>query len=156
MNERWADVPGYNGRYRVSSLGRVQSNARGAWAFMQGRPGRGNYIRVGLSQPGDRSPRSFFVHKLVLLSFRGPRQAGQVVRHLNGDPSDNRLENLAYGTAAENQRDSVRHGTQWHKGKTRCPHGHEYTPENTYIRPNGGRKCRTCNRENERLRHGGR
>jgi len=27
---------------------------------------------------------------------------------------------------------------------THCIHGHEFTPENTYIRPNGNRSCRTC------------
>lgn len=31
--------------------------------------------------------------------------------------------------------------------KTHCPKGHEYTPENTIIRPNGTRACRTCGRE---------
>lgn len=30
--------------------------------------------------------------------------------------------------------------------KTHCKHGHEFTPENTYIRPTGARQCRTCNR----------
>lgn len=29
---------------------------------------------------------------------------------------------------------------------THCPQGHEYTPENTYIPPKGGRYCRTCGR----------
>jgi hypothetical protein len=37
--------------------------------------------------------------------------------------------------------------------KTHCPHGHEYTPENTYVNPNpdGGRICRTCKRQRDRL-----
>jgi hypothetical protein len=36
--------------------------------------------------------------------------------------------------------------------KTHCPHGHEYTPENTYHNPNvnGGRICRTCKRARDR------
>jgi len=29
-------------------------------------------------------------------------------------------------------------------GKARCKHGHPFTPENTYYRPNGERRCRTC------------
>jgi len=34
----------------------------------------------------------------------------------------------------------------WHLSRTHCPHGHEYTSENTRIHPNGGRDCRACNR----------
>lgn len=37
------------------------------------------------------------------------------------------------------------HG-KYQRSKTRCPAGHTYTSKNTYISPNGNRKCRTCNR----------
>jgi hypothetical protein len=30
------------------------------------------------------------------------------------------------------------------RNKTHCAQGHEYTPENTYLRPSGGRHCRAC------------
>lgn len=30
--------------------------------------------------------------------------------------------------------------------KTHCMRGHEFTPENTYIKPNGTRRCKTCHR----------
>lgn len=47
-------------------------------------------------------------------------------------------------------------GKGWHKLITHCPAGHEYTPENTYVGPDGGRDCRTCvrirNREAQRRR----
>jgi hypothetical protein len=36
--------------------------------------------------------------------------------------------------------------------KTHCPQGHPYSQENTYLRPNGHRKCRTCKREGDRRR----
>lgn len=41
--------------------------------------------------------------------------------------------------AAARKRKGGQHGTETH-----CPHGHPYSPENTYIRPRGGRECRTC------------
>lgn len=34
--------------------------------------------------------------------------------------------------------------------KTHCDHGHEFTPANTYITPDGRRQCRTCQRERSR------
>lgn len=34
--------------------------------------------------------------------------------------------------------------------KTHCIHGHEFTPENTRVRPGRGRECWTCHRERTR------
>lgn len=34
--------------------------------------------------------------------------------------------------------------------KSHCPHGHEYTPENTYYPPRGSYVCRACNRAKTR------
>ena len=34
-----------------------------------------------------------------------------------------------------------------HTNQTHCKHGHEFTPENTYVRPNGARQCRQCKGE---------
>jgi hypothetical protein len=36
---------------------------------------------------------------------------------------------------------------------TYCKHGHEFTPENTHIRPNGARVCRECYRKRNRERY---
>lgn len=41
-------------------------------------------------------------------------------RHLDGDPSNNELANLKWGTASENQRDRARHGTS--NAGERCAH----------------------------------
>jgi hypothetical protein len=39
----------------------------------------------------------------------------------------------------------VRRGINWQRGKTHCPRGHAYTPENTITgAPGQGRKCRAC------------
>lgn len=37
--------------------------------------------------------------------------------------------------------------------KTHCVHGHEFTEENTYIRPDGSRNCRICQREHRGKSH---
>lgn len=57
------------------------------------------------------------VHVLVAEAFFGPRPTGMVVRHLNGDASDNRPSNLAYGTQSDNIADCFRHGTKTARSK---------------------------------------
>jgi len=50
------------------------------------------------------------LHRLVLLTFRGPSPGGNDCRHLDGCRSNNRIENLAWGTRQENMDDRTRHG----------------------------------------------
>ena len=75
----------------------------GAWLSHTPRP-RGSYMMVSTRTCGSRR-----VHVLVLEAFMGLRP-GLKCRHLNGDPLDNRLANLRWGTQAENCADTVRHG----------------------------------------------
>jgi hypothetical protein len=53
-----------------------------------------------------------FLHSVVLEAFVGPRPEGLVGRHLDGDPSNNKLSNLRWGTAEENYDDRRSHGTE--------------------------------------------
>lgn len=50
-------------------------------------------------------------HTIILLAFVGPRPKGYDCLHANGNPGDNRLVNLRWGTRAENMDDARRHGT---------------------------------------------
>ncbi len=103
--EEWRPVPGWVGRYEVSTLGRVRSLVVGR----ELRPNRWQgYCRVLLGWHRRQFRAS--VHSLALTSFVGPRAPGMEARHLNGDPTDNRLVNLAWGTRAENDADRERHG----------------------------------------------
>lgn len=99
----------FNGRYRVSNIGRVQSRRSGEWLDIKQQTDRGGYRYVGLSYGKRGSVKLMKVHRLVLAAFRGmsPLQC----RHLDGNRSNNRLSNLAYGTAIENSQDRDRHGT---------------------------------------------
>ena len=139
--ELWRPVVGFEGRYEVSDAGRVRSliTARELTHTVNGQ----GYHRVSLSS-GKGPSRLHSVYRLVLAAFTGPAPTGHVARHLNGDPSDNRLANLAYGTYSENNRDTVRHGTHRQTQKTHCPRGHRYDTENTRVTPRGHRRCREC------------
>ena len=121
--ERWRPIPGHEGAYEVSDLGRVRSLDRKVWFGASKRAAahwqlvRGRLLRPGLGSHGyltvvlGREHGSHLVHRLVLLAFEGPCPAQQEVCHGNGDRTDNRLCNLRYGTRTENILDAVAHGT---------------------------------------------
>lgn len=78
------------------------------------RPGRyckAGHLSVVLGHGAAGSP----VHQLVARTFLGLPQNNQEVRHKNGDPTDNRLENLEYGTRTENILDVFYQGRAWKK-----------------------------------------
>ena len=89
-----------------------------------------------------------------MLAFVGPTPDGMQIRHLDGDRSNGRLENLTYGTGKENAADKNTHGTNFRANKTECPQGHPYDEENTYTNQlksgTFGRQCRTCHKERQR------
>jgi hypothetical protein len=65
-----------------------------------------------------------------------------VVRHHCDNPPCFNPEHLIPGTYRENALDAIERG-QW-LPLEECSNGHAYTPENTYVRPDGIRKCRIC------------
>lgn len=72
----------------------------------------------------------------------------EFVLHSCDNPPCVNVAHLSVGTAQQNEADKISKGRHHHAGKTHCSKGHEFTPENTYVRPNGkGRSCRTCKRE---------
>lgn len=62
------------------------------------------------------------IHQLILEAFVGPCPPGMECRHLDGNPANNRLDNLAWGIRPENARDRVRHGTQVRPAGESNPH----------------------------------
>lgn len=159
--EEWRPIPGYEGHYEISSHGRARSVDRVA-TYKNGRSCtyRGRLLAPFINPDGytmfsmskhDRVRRTY-AHVLVMESFSGSRPNGMEIRHLDSDPANNHLSNLAYGTRNENQQDAVMAGTHHNSSKTHCKYGHPYSRENTTIRLNGSRQCRECNRIRHRRR----
>lgn len=132
MIELWRDIPGYEGLYQASSLGRIRSLDREIIAnYKNGKtqirhykgqilaPGRYNkdgHLSVVLGKGTSGKP----VHSLVALTFIGTRPKDCDVRHVDGNPANNRLDNLMYGTRTQNILDVYRkenHGEkqQWNR-----------------------------------------
>lgn len=88
-------------------------------------------------------------HRVAYELAVGPIPEGMVIDHLCRVRHCVNPTHLEVVTNDEN----VRRGLQgeWGKSKTHCPHGHAYTPENTYYRPDDGcRGCRECRNEASR------
>lgn len=125
--EIWKVIPGYEGRYQASTQGRIRSLDREITQLgregkpftrkMKGRvlrPGRyakSGHVSVVLGKGTNGKP----VHQLILLAFVGPVPEEMEVRHLNGDPTDNSLANLVYGSRSDNILDVYRQGKAWRK-----------------------------------------
>jgi predicted transcriptional regulator len=98
-------------RYRISDDGVVEYPKSGGWSPLRLKPDDKGYLYAALHLGSGQYKRRQ-VGQLVLTAFVGPCPDGQECRHLNGNPGDNRLNNLAWGTRRENAQDRIRHGTQ--------------------------------------------
>jgi len=155
MSETWRPIPGWEGYYEASDLGRIRSmtrrvpGRRPSGQAVPGRvlklvPGKDGYLTVTLCRAGIGKPGR--VHRLVLLAFTGAPPLGLVGCHNDGDRMNNRLDNLRWDTLAANSQDAVLHGTNRNASKDSCKRGHLFTSENTYVWL-GKRNCRACNAE---------
>lgn len=151
-------VPGYDDLY-AGADGSIVSGKRGC--ALKFSPSGNGYLKVYIPGSGRSNHCQPLVHRLVAAAFLGPCLPGMEVRHGDGFRSNNRIENLCYGSVGDNAQDAMEHGT--HQGakmlaKTECPQGHPYSGSNVYVNPNNGRRhCRICQRAagaRFRARHG--
>ena len=121
--EIWKDIPGYEGKYQASNLGRIRSLDREIGVAgvkghktMKGRvlrpgPTKSGHLYVALGHGAAGKP----VHQLIARTFIGPRPEGADVCHNDGDPTNNCVDNLRYDTRTNNILDVYRSGKRWRK-----------------------------------------
>lgn len=95
--------------YFVSDRGRVESHQGKRPRLIAPSLQSKGYLGVALRRQNRETRR--LVHRLVLRAFVGPCPEGMETRHLDGVRTDNRLDNLCYGSPADNYADRLRHGT---------------------------------------------
>lgn len=117
MIEMWKDIPGYEGIYQASTLGRIRSvegkktySSRCGERCWKSRilKGRGDNPRTGkrvnLYKGGNH--KDFLVARLVAITFLGVPADGETVNHKDGNRLNNRIDNLEWLSLADN----IRHG----------------------------------------------
>lgn len=105
-NEVWRQVRDFP-NYFVSSKARIFFiKKRGAQISQITKTGKCGYVYVFLQRNGVK--KRFRLHRLVLMAFTNKWDTYEYCCHVNDIKSDNRLENLYWGTPAENSKDGVR------------------------------------------------
>lgn len=97
-------VKGFDGYY-VNKKGLVISKKRLKPIFLAPRCNGNGYLRYVLTKQKGSKPIGMYIHRLLALTFIPNPNNYPVVRHLNDNKRDNRLENLAWGTHADNMQD---------------------------------------------------
>lgn len=100
MCELWKPIPSLPG-FEASTHGRIRQGAHIIIPSKKGGRTGNNYHSV----------EGRYVHHLVLEAFVGLRVGALECRHMDNCRTNNRLENIRWGTRAENMADKVRHGT---------------------------------------------
>lgn len=118
--ERWIDIKGYEGLYKISNKGRVlicnQNKIKKASVNAHG------YLKMNLSNKGIK--RSYTVHRLVMENFNPVYNMKELqVNHINENKKDNSVDNL-----------------EWCDAKYNCNYGSHNKKLKYYRSNNGGNR----------------
>lgn len=149
----WKKISGYP-NYSVSENGEVRRDTRSPAYKVEGRvlkprAGAKGHMYVNLYDANSKA-LSQYVHRLVLQAFVGPAPEDKpCAGHVNGNPADNRLQNLRWVSYAENSQDSIAHGTNRRPGGVKHFRAKLDQAKIEWARGevNGGRSIRSVARE---------
>jgi hypothetical protein len=138
-------VDAYHRQWLARVMRKIVVDANGCWRW-QGFKGHTGYAQTGYRGAAMNGHRAMYiVHFGVKLATE------QYVLHRCDVRDCINPDHLWLGTAKDNNNDCALKGRHYEGSKTHCHRGHEFTPENTKLYPNGrgsmSRKCLTCDRE---------
>lgn len=128
MYERWKDIPGYEGLYKASSLGRIKalkkiryfgkysSNKREyPEVIMKFRLAGNGYLMVTICKDGKMKAGT--VHRIIAKVFKKNPKNKKCINHKNRIKTDNRAVNLEWSTHKENTEHAIKELFYFSNGK---------------------------------------
>ena len=107
-NEEWTELPlGDNHRkYYASKSGKIK---KPSGEISTGTLNKHGYVCISISDK-DGNETNYQMHRLIAMTYLKPIEGKNIVNHINGDKTDNRLENLEYLDESESMLHAIRTG----------------------------------------------
>lgn len=117
--EIWKNIPGWEGYYQASNIGRIRSLDRIVYSkegrkftfkgkILKPRRNKRGYFYLGLHKGG--KIKSCTVHRLIALTFIPNPLNYPQVHHRDDNQVDNNVNNLKWGTISQNSHDAIKNG----------------------------------------------
>lgn len=100
--EEWKDIGGFEGKFAISSYGRLASCVQGRWNLRKLTNAKNDYFRVVLLSKERK--RTKYIHRLVAEAFVANPNGLKYVHHIDGNKQNNIASNLIWISGKEHQK----------------------------------------------------